>query len=374
MTKRKRFDLSSSEAEKLKNEIIHGTFVTEGTMVAFPLCFPGASAPIVADESHITALDKTPEGIVYGGTSGRQTHLFVGRFHGATGAVFDLGTVDDANRCVAICCGQAQFVACVNGPNGGRFIRHRFQELPFDLLQEWVFAREPFEYLGEPIKGEKFVHAVPDASRQKVIASTEGHLLTLDIESGAVEVIDEIPGSGRLAVGSKNNIFGLEAADSLWCYHPEERTLTGKKIPLPEGAWHKSLLVWAKDPVGRKLYTADGDGRLFSFTEEEGFSPCLGQVPLTPVSSMAVTFDGRVFGTCGEGISNLFCYYPNSHEITNLGVAVSVIERRRYGYVFSDAVVGRDGQIIFAEDDDMGHLWLYFPSVQRGDFQGSGME
>ena len=50
--------------------------------------------------------------------------------------------------------------------------------------------------------------------------------------------------------------------------------------------------------------------------------------------------------------------------MSNLGVAVSVLERRRYGYVFGDAVTGRDGQIIFGEDDDLGHLWLYFPSIQ----------
>ncbi|MCK5732759.1 MAG: hypothetical protein KAI38_01125, partial [Candidatus Latescibacteria bacterium] len=50
-------------------------------------------------------------------------------------------------------------------------------------------------------------------------------------------------------------------------------------------------------------------------------------------------------------------------EVTDLGVAVSVIERRRYGYTFGDAVVGRDGEIIFDEDDDLGHLWLYFPKI-----------
>jgi hypothetical protein len=26
---------------------------------------------------------------------------------------------------------------------------------------------------------------------------------------------------------------------------------------------------------------------------------------------------------------------------------------------------GRDGQIIFGEDDDLGHLWLYFPRIQE---------
>jgi len=123
--------------------------------------------------------------------------------------------------------------------------------------------------------------------------------------------------------------------------------------------------MWAKDPVDGKLYAADGEGRLFSFTEEESFSLCLGQTPLAPVGPMAVTFDGRVFGVCGEGISNLFCYNPSTRDIGGIGVAASVFERRRYGYTFGDAVTGRDGQIIFGEDDDLGHLWLYFPKIQR---------
>ena len=51
-------------------------------------------------------------------------------------------------------------------------------------------------------------------------------------------------------------------------------------------------------------------------------------------------------------------------ELSTLGVAVSVLERRRYGYSFGDAAVGRDGQIFFGEDDDLGHLWMYFPKIQ----------
>jgi hypothetical protein len=52
--------------------------------------------------------------------------------------------------------------------------------------------------------------------------------------------------------------------------------------------------------------------------------------------------------------------------MANLGVAASVIERRRYGYEFSAAVVGRDGEIVFGEDDFGGHVWLYFPRIRAG--------
>ena len=59
----------------------------------------------------------------------------------------------------------------------------------------------------------------------------------------------------------------------------------------------------------------------------------------------------------------MFCYDPDAGKVTDIGAAVSVIQRRRYGYVFGDAVVGRDGEIVFGEDDNLGHLWLYFPRI-----------
>jgi len=365
MEKKKRIDLNSPLAREWREKIIRGTFISEGTMVAFPLCFPGASAPIVADESRITALDVTPDGVVYGGTSGRQSHIFRGMFRGATGAVFDMGKVEEADQCVAMCCGNERFIACVNGTNGGRFICGRLQGLPSDLIQEWGMYRGPLEELGEAVNGERIIHAVTDSSKGSVIAATEGHLVSVDIGSGEIKVVGDITGSGRLAIGSRRNVFGLDEEDTLWCYNPEDKTLKRTAIELPKGSWGTSPLMWAKNPISGKLYTADDDGYLFSFTEEEGFSPRLGQTPIAPVGPMALTFDGRLFGACGEEISNLFCYNPATNELTRLGVAVSVIERRRYGYVFGDAVVGRDGQIFFGEDDNLGHLWIYFPRIQR---------
>ena len=102
------------------DNIVHGTFVKQGTMLAFPTGFPGATIPILADESHITALDVSPQGFVYGGTSGKRAHIFVGMFHGVTGMIFDMKAVEDATHCAAVCCGKSKFLACVNGPSGGR--------------------------------------------------------------------------------------------------------------------------------------------------------------------------------------------------------------------------------------------------------------
>ena len=57
-------------------------------------------------------------------------------------------------------------------------------------------------------------------------------------------------------------------------------------------------------------------------------------------------------------MANLFCCDMASGNVTNLGVAASVLEQRRYGYQFGDAVTGRDGEIVFGEDDNGAGAWL----------------
>jgi hypothetical protein len=363
--KKQRYDRRSPEAKALIDEIVHGTFVKEGTMVAFPACFPGASTPIPADESHITALDITPEGIVYGGTSGRAAHIFVAMFHGVTGVVLDRGVVAGANRCTAICCTETRFAACVNGADGGRIVTGVLQSLPFDLIQEWGFSRTPFQDLGQ-VDGEPILHAVADPLRSSLIGITTNHLFTVEVEAGKIDVVSELPGRGRIALASKGSILGQDGPNHLWRYDPISQQIHRQAVRLPDGAWAKAPLSWARDHRSGLLYIADANGNLFSFDEQAGFRGPLGRTMLGPVGAWAVTNDGRLFGFCGTEMAKMFTYDPGRKQVTNLGVAVSVLERRRYGYLFGDAVTGRDGQIIFGEDDDLGHLWLYFPRIVSG--------
>jgi hypothetical protein len=361
---RKPFDMSSPEAKTLKDQIVHGTFVKQGTMVAFPPCFPGVTVPIPPDECHITALDVAPDGIIYGGTGGRATHLFVGMFHGVTGVIFDLGTPEGADHCAAVCCGTKRFLACVNGPEGGRCISVKLRGLPFDLLQEWGFGRPALNDLGPPAKGERIVHAVATPCRSKAVGVTTQNLFIVDIDAGTLRTVGQVPGTGRIAIGSKGNALGADGPDHLWRLDTQTSGLQRRAVRLPTGTWNVDRLRWARNPNTGLLYTADAEGRFFSFSEEQGFSRPLGRAPVAPVGPMAITFDGRLFGFCGEGVARMFCLTPGTSEVQDLGVAVSFLERRRYGYCFGDAVTGRDGQIFFGEKDDFGHLWIYFPRIQ----------
>ncbi len=367
MQKRKFYDPNQPGAKALRDSIVHGAAITEGTMVAFPTCFPNVTEAVRADESFIRAMDITADGIVYAGTSGYASHILVGMFHGITGMVFDLGVAEGATECAAVCCGQQSIVAAVNGPSGARLVRRPLQPLPFDLIQEWHMWRVPFQYTDLGLSAGRVLHAVTDLGRATVIGVTESSLFTFEIETGTLRTVSEIPCSGRLARGSGGNIFGRDGAEHLWKFDPRSQQLTRKAVPLPKGEWSSAPLLWARDEADGQgaLYLADARGTLFRFHEKTGFGSALATIPLSPIGAMAVTFDGRIFASAGDGIARMFCVQPSTGKISDLGVAVSVIERRRYGYCFGDAVVGRDGEIIFGENDDLGHLWLYFPKIIR---------
>jgi hypothetical protein len=204
---------------------------------------------------------------------------------------------------------------------------------------------------------------VTDDSKTSLIGITTHHLFTVSLEEGKIEVAGEVPGNGRIAVGSQGGIFGQDGPSHLWRYDQGSRKIQRRAARLPEGLWDQTPLSWARDHRNGVIYTADANGDLFSYDEQRGFSGPLGRTLLAPVGPWAVTHDGRLFGFCGSEMAKMFCYHPGLRQVTNLGVAVSVLERRRYGYVFGDAVTGRDGQIIFGEDDDLGHLWIYFPRI-----------
>jgi hypothetical protein len=359
MQTKAKFDRNSPEIKAYLNDLAH-QFVRAGTMVAFPTCLPGMTTPITHDESRITALDINSEGHVYGGTSGRQAHLFGSAFHGLTGIVLDAGAVPGATSTVAICCGASRVIAFVNGPRGGRAVAVPYLELAEDWIQEWGLEEPVLKDLGECVPGEPVVHAISDSSGKTVVGITARHLFTMDVESGLITVVGEVPGRGHLALG-RAGVFGQDDGARLWRFDIASGHIRRGTASLPDGEWSNPLR-WARDRHTGLLFTADAAGRLFSFDENKGFR-ALGKTHLAPVGPLAVTPDGRLFGFCGEEMANLFCCDMVSGSVTNLGVAASVLEKRRYGYQFGDAVTGRDGEIVFGEDDNGGHVWLYFPKI-----------
>lgn len=356
-----RFDPNSPEIKAYLNELAH-QFVREGTMVAFPLCLPGMTTPITHDDSRITALDINADGHVYGGTSGRQAHLFAAAFHGLTGVVLDVGVIPDATATMAVCCGTSRAIAFVNGSQGGRAVAIPKIDLAQDWIQEWGLEPPVVKDLGECLPGEPVVHAVCEPSGKTIVGVSPRHVFTVDVESERITVAGEAPGRGQLAVG-RTAVYGRDEGNRLWKFDFASAKIHRGAVDLPAADW-TSPLKWARDRHTGTLFTADAAGQLFSFDEDRGFRS-IGKAHLAPVGAMAVVPDGRLFGFCGAEMANLFYCNTASAEVTNLGVAASVLEQRRYGYQFGAAVTGPDGEIVFGEDDNGGHLWLYFPKITR---------
>src|ERR1700722_2707058 len=358
MQTKPKFDPNSPEIKAYLNDLGH-QFVRQGTMVGFPTCLPGMATPIPLDESRITAPDINSDGHVYGGTSGQQAHIFGAAFHHLTGIVLDAGTVAGCTSTAAVCCGASRVIAFVNGPQGGRAVALPYIRLAEDWIQEWGLRPPVLQELGECVSGEQVVHAIAVPTRNTIVGVTTKYVFTVDVETGQINVVGEGPGRGHLAMG-RSAVFGQDDGTQLWRFDVASGRLHRAAVHLPDGEW-TAPLRWAHNRDSGLLFTADAAGQLFSFDESK--FRLLGKAHLAPVGPIAVTPDGRLFGFCGAEMANLFCCDTASGSVTNLGVAASVLEQRRYGYQFGDAVAGRDGELIFGEDDNGGHLWLYFPKI-----------
>lgn len=362
--KRERYDVDQPGATALRDKIVHGAFKTEGQMVAFPLCFPSVSVPIRADESRITVLDVTADGVVYGGTEGYAAHLFVGMFHGVTGMVFDMGVVDGCTTTAAICCGRQRVFAAANGAESSRAIVRDLQPTPFSLIQEWSFDRLPYTYIDLPETIGRIHHSVSTKDRARVVGVAEDAIFTYDFASESFDIVESFDeGTGRLVALDDGSVIGRSVSGAIWRYDTATGTLDRSFATLPESNW-ECAPVWAKDPVTGLVYTADAASNLYSFAMGGGWQGPLATVPYAPVTSMAATFDGRVFGSAGTDMQRVFCYDPETRAVTDIGVAASTFQQRRYCYEYGDAVTGRDGEIVFAERDDLGHLFLYYPRIK----------
>ena len=161
-------------------------------------------------------------------------------------------------------------VAFVNGPDGPRIVSRELERLPFSLIQEWGFPRKPFRNHEVPAGAEKFVNAVTEPSGKRAYATTLKHLLAVDIETGAVEILGQLRGKGRLAVDARGAVLGFDDRDTLWRFDPAANKLECRAIALPHGDWRHAPGFWAKRRGPGLLYTADGKGESSRSTGKDG--------------------------------------------------------------------------------------------------------
>ena len=331
----------------------HDAFINEGQMVALQLAFPNASEPVAADESYLSCLCHGAHRAVYAGTSGRAAHVVASMLHGVTGFVFDLGTIKGAHECVAVLAGAEKLYAAVNSKQGGFFVEHDYLALPPDCMQEWWFRRTPFKKLAvtsSPIRAAVI-------SPHGIFAADDEGLFHIDNDLALKRIAGPTP-PVRLVTNADGTVYAL-GTGHLWVADNKG----GRRLAsLPHGSWGAGTACITSSPDARRLFLADSEGRLFGYHLPGKRFLRLGRAPLSPVHCLAVTPDGRLYGSCGAEIQHIFC---RAGRVRDLGIAASVIGRRRYGYEFAAALAAPDGRLYFAEHDRGGHLWVYFPPLPR---------
>ncbi len=390
------FDMEGIERDPSRprdwyTQMYHGGFLKKGQMAAMPLGFPGMALPIPADEAYVTALAVDEREVVYGGTGGRRAHLFAGFTRGVTGAVIDMGVLQDEARTTAVMTASdgRVFATTAPGPSGpvhtepvegeGAVYVHEGERIPHDLIHEWDFIRVPAEKVAVPLEGEGIAAAVMATSALGTdlicgIGERSGTLFTYDVKRNETSVVGPVDPfrmfSRALVVAADGSVYGTRTQGELWRYNPQTADIqqVGLAIPAVAGRDVRNQAeCFALDSATGLIYGGGTeDGVLFEFDPAAGKIRSLGKPTCyRGIRALAVTADGRLFGTSGrEGdIAHLFCFDPDERELRDLGVPVAVLGARVYGYEFSASAVGADGQIFLGQRERGGHLWIYWPAI-----------
>jgi len=339
---------------KVYSAIQSKTFLREGYALALPMCFPGDSVPIDPDESRINDLILSSDHSIYGVTDGQNGHLFGAMTRGVTGFVFDMGIVPGKGRAVAVVDGVDDVLVC----QGSQIFRHEKLIPPFDCLQEWFIDRTPFKNEVFSVESGPILHAVSIGNsalagvtaRELFIADMSGKKMKMLYTAGL-----DAENSGRL-LEMESGLAGVNKNGVLWMFSRDDRKLEKYDLGLKETervclcGYGGRILVGA----GNRIIFFDAQNRAHGFVAE---------LPLGPITTLTAIPDGRIYATAGREIEHLFEMKKPGAEIRDLGIFISVLAARRYGYNFRTSLVGSQGELILGEYDRGGHLWLYFPSL-----------
>lgn len=358
-----------------------GQVVSEGICLAVPLCLPGQSVPPPAGETAMVTL-RWDRQTLYMGTAGRRAHVLGARIHGDTGIVHDLGTLEGCDRVLAIG-GPAEdrhsFYVLGGGPQGAAVFTAWRWRVGF-CIQEWFHARPPIYKRHDVPHPGPLASAVALADGCRFLCITAGasrRLIRFDALTGQAEtLIDESESRfPRLHEGlftdTLGRVWGSRYPAWLWMYDPARGEVVHLDVPVCGAAGreqHTSLAALAADPVTGSIYAGSNpDGFLFRIDPEaERVTPLGRPTRLEEINCLTVAADGRVYGMAGreDDIGHLFVYDPDTGALQDLGVPVSTLTRREYGYHFRCATTGPGGELYFGQHERVNQLWMYFPPAR----------
>ena len=356
-----------------------GEYVNEGTVLAVPLCFPGQSVPPPAGETAMTCLCSDPAGeVVYCGTCGSKAHVLAALVRTDKGVVTDIGAVPGADRIDAVAADEESVYALASGPDGCDLWRWPRVDKP-GCIQEWTIRRHKPEKLAAVLETGRIADTVSTSNGAILycLSEPQGELFRLDLNAPKPEVLTKLNEQGA---GEFSRRIAMDRAGRIWFSRGPGRLClrdpaTGHieeigQVPSAAGrAQHTQVSAWVVDEVTGDIYGGTSpDGYLFRLAPDSAEITPLGKpTRLDEVNCLTVGCDGRIFGTAGppEDIAHLFCYEPARGALRDLGIPVSTLTRRQYGYHFRCMMTGRDGEIYLGQHERVNHLWVYFPPVPK---------
>lgn len=347
---------------------------------------------IPSGERAITSLVATPSGEIFGGTSGRNAHLFV--FDLASKTVKDLDTipgrggihrslvVDSTGKIYAGTYMSAEDQAKMEEAYGGG---HIYVYKPKDSALS--FDRED---LGIPLPGEGIYAMILDEGRgllfgmtsqaptgkaipQAVVQGTNlgGHLFVFDLATRQAKDLGAISGnipyearkaiSQALVQDAAGNVYTSGANGRIVKYDVaagQVVTLDAKLPALKGREPYACVDGFVKAPDGT-IYGGTSDGYLFTFDPQTDVVRNLGK-PIRQHDFQGLAFgkDGILYGIAGEelGMARAFSYNPATHSFELGGIPTM---NPGAGCSIGDMVLHPSGAIVAGEKSRIANLRIW---------------
>ena len=332
------------------------------------------------DESGITSLSVSPDGQLYGATSGSRSHLFV--LNPRHGYVQPLGIIPHATSIAnAVAISASDDVYIGTAPDG-----HLLKYSPLEADTRQIQIEKPLAVadLGQAIGGESITRPGHRSKRQCPVRAYDAQcaLFSYSIADAKFHdlgvVAERIPFgekfekskimSRMLVVDQAGMIFTSGQDGAFFRFDPKIRKLEklGDHAPAEPGreAWTR-VDAFLLDPSGA-IYGGTSDGYLFRLDPIKLTVTNLGK-PLSQygIAGLVRSPNGLLYGVGGteKEMARLFSYDPSTGAYNVLGF-IDVNRRPYYtwqAYVIGALASGLDGTVYIGENERVSKLYLFYP-------------
>lgn len=347
---------------------------------------------IPSDESAIRALAVSPEGLIYGATSGKRSHLFV--LNPQHGYVEPLGWLRDVttvhHSLVVSRTGDVYIGGSIGVDNNGEGYANypgghllKYSPNPREPRPDQAKFECPVTDLGIAAPGEGIYALTLDSDNDELYGLTypTGQVFSYDIQRAAFQLHGRvaehhIPGEkfekdrliGRALFAHHGVVYTSGEGGALFRLASSDATIhrldiTAPTVPGREP--YNRVDAWASDRDGI-LYGGTSDGYLFRLNAETRAIENLGK-PLNQyrIRGLAFAPNGKLYGVGGDDdeMARLFSYDPARGTYQMLGM-IDVNHRPYYSwqaYVIDALVIGLDGTLYLGQSERKSKLYLYYP-------------